>query len=444
MAQSPNVFILSADSLRVDYSEEIVSMLQTKLSGTNFTQAVATGSGTPHSIPSLTAGVYADHHDMVGIPAAGPPKTLAEVFTNAGYRCGLWSDNAFFGEAYNYDRGFHDGLFATENRVKQISSLLNGTPVYSFAKWVYFNIINRSGENPLYTSATTLHTRAVDWLTEFNETPTFCWIHYMDSHHPFEPPESYLPEDVPSTIAQLSRDCIKSNGEGYGSADLDVIESAYRGACEYLRDEISGFLDMLLESNYYNPNRDILVFTADHGEILHPESYSMMGHTPVSGWEELLRVPLFVAAPDWGAQTVEQQVSLIDFPGMVSELAGLKPSEQMATGGCDQPSKLARDAAFITHDPMWEMIYRGIRTPEKKLFAYRNPNKQNQIVYENIYTGEKQVQIGKTLGKKLDDDAVTLRNRIVSDHGSLVEDAEQTELSDDVEAHLSDLGYVDV
>jgi len=185
--EEPNVFILSADSLRFDYYEEIFTTFQERLDGVNFTQAIATGSGTPHSVPSLTAGVYADAHDDVGIGEQAPSKTIAEVFSDAGYQCSLWSDNMFFGEEYNYDRGFHDGNFATNNRVKKISSLLSGTPFYNFAKWVYFNVINQSGQSTLYAPAATLHNNALEWLDSSNSDSTFCWLHYMDPHHPFEP-----------------------------------------------------------------------------------------------------------------------------------------------------------------------------------------------------------------------------------------------------------------
>lgn len=442
MTEKPNVFILSADALQADYYKRIFSRFRDRLDGVNFDEAIATASATPHSIPTLTTGVYADFHDGVGLPEQSPQKTLAEIFSNEGYQCSLWSDNAFFGQEYNYDRGFDNGMFANENTTKKISNLLRGTPFYKIAKSVYFNVLNRRDNTTLYSPAKSLHNRALNWLEETGDGPTFCWIHYMDTHHPFEPPSEYISDKAPINIAKITREVIKNHGEGYSDAEISATELAYDGSCRYLHDEVNSFLDLLLESGHYEPDRDILIFTADHGEILDPEPYGMMGHTPVTAWEELISVPLYVAAPQWDSKTISEQVSLIDFPGLVCCLAGVDTPERMSAIDCETPDGLIRDQTFVVNDPMWGTTFRGIRTSNEKLFAYRTAGLEHRVVYEDLETGEIRTVSGTDITQL--PEASHLHEALLNELGPLVERSDEVDIDSEVQEHLDDLGYLDV
>lgn len=53
-----NIFVLSADSLRIDYFDRSFGQIASQIYGVRFTNAVATASHTKPSVPTLAAGVY--------------------------------------------------------------------------------------------------------------------------------------------------------------------------------------------------------------------------------------------------------------------------------------------------------------------------------------------------------------------------------------------------
>lgn len=264
----------------------------------------------------------------------------------------------------------------------------------------------------------------------------------MDTHHPYEPPSEYIEGDAPNNVGKLTREVVKNHGEGYSDAQIEVTKAAYDASCRYLHDEVNSFLDSLLESGHYEPGRDILIFTADHGEILDPEPYEMMGHSPVSAWEELISVPLHVVAPQWEPETVSGQVSLIDFPGMVCRLAGVDTPENFSSMDCETPEQLIRDHTFVVNDPMWGTTFRGIRTSNEKLFAYRTAGLEERVVHEDLHSGEIRSVPGTDITRLPEADE--LHKTLLNELGALVERSNETEIDDEVQEHLDDLGYLDV
>ena len=51
-----------------------------------------------------------------------------------------------------------------------------------------------------YTSAESLTDTACDYISDSSASQTFYWLHYMDTHHPYLPPERYREhiEDCPT------------------------------------------------------------------------------------------------------------------------------------------------------------------------------------------------------------------------------------------------------
>lgn len=459
MTDSPNVFILTADSLSQKGFKDYVGNISAAVDGTEFRTAIATASDTNSAIPGLAAGVYSDAVPGWGLPESGGPTTLAEILNEEGYQCGLWSDNYLFGEKYNYGRGFTGGDLGKPSWKKRLSTRLQQgplAPAMDVVESTYFTVFaplkrQLSGSETFYEPAEVLHERALKWLDE-TEGPTLCWIHYMDTHHPYEPPASYLEGDAgslsQSEAGQLSRRIIKSNGKDGDRDDLAAVKAAYDGTCRYLSDEVTAFISRLKRDGHFVPSRDVFVFTADHGECL-DEERDTLGHVPPVFWEDIINVPLVVARPDWEHDVIDQQVSLIDMPATVLDALDLPLPESMEGESWKTPSDAGRTTVeFVSEwspeDEEESMTtYRGVRTNDgKKLFgAHLQGNdvcvgtRIDTDTEIELYRGDPSLTGGPN---ELSDLAKLLSNR-----GGALESIRSGKTSDEVQAHLRDLGYVE-
>lgn len=463
MSDEPNVFVLSADSLNQQYFSEFVTDLADLADGVAFTDAIATASDTNSAMPGLAASVYSDTVPGWGLPNEDPPVTIAEQLEDNGYSCGLWTDNYLFGEEYNYAVGFNAGNLGTPTWKKQVVNVMRESPLkptLSVAEWMYFNVFSHlkgkiASEESFYRTAEDLHADALEWLRESDEGPTFCWIHYMDTHHPYEPPSDYLNSISfngnwsRSKLGEFTRDVIKSNGEGFSDSELEDVRKVYQVCCHYLFDEVYRFIQTLIEEGHFVPDKDILAFTADHGECLSPKKYKMMGHVPPAFWEEIVKVPLLVSRPDWDRQTVDGQVSTIDLMPTLLDAVGVAVPDSAEGFPRTEPTEAVVDrTSFVSEWQAagWDtrQTYRGVRTEEGwKLFgahldgndvgviAQRSPDEGEEMVYHGDGTPEGE------LSTRWDELSSLL------DRGAILGADEKVETDNSVEEHLRDLGYVE-
>ncbi|WP_227375277.1 sulfatase-like hydrolase/transferase [Haladaptatus halobius] len=461
----PNIVVLSVDSLQYGYFSEALSEIASTIGAVEFTNAMATANQTSSAMPGLAAGVFDDRLSTQGLPTSGEPAPLAEVLAENGYGCGLWSDNFLFGSEYNYDRGFAAGNQGEPTRKKRLATRIKKSPLqpaFGMFEWLYFNVAQRvedfvSGDSSFYLSADQLHKSALDWF-EKSQGPNFCWIHYMDTHHPYEPPREYLAdvslttEKTPSELGKLSRDVIKSNGEGYSSDDIRDVEATYRACCAYIRDAISEFIEDLISMNHFDPDHDVLVLTADHGERLNPTDYPSLGHFPTSFWEECIHVPLAICHPRWNAQTIHKQVSLIDVMPTILDAANLSTLSDTDGTAASTPEKLASEYAIsISQPPNTGRTYRSIRHESGwKLFGLELES-TNKIVLTQFDPAdaltEEVVQESDVAGDSVGGEHADLWNELWNElelrgQGLPVEDSQNVD-TQVPEEHLKNLGYIE-
>jgi arylsulfatase A-like enzyme len=140
-----------------------------------------------------------------------------------------------------------------------------------------------------YGRASDLMNRTLDRLGKQDESPLFMYIHFVDSHAPY--------------------DLAGTHGTEY---ERYVRELA-------LVDRELGRLLAFLKSRKLE-ERTILFVSADHGEAFgeHGTNYHA-----VTLYEEMVRVPLFVKVPGFGRAIVEEPVTLIDLGPTVLDAYGL-------------------------------------------------------------------------------------------------------------------------
>jgi arylsulfatase A-like enzyme len=153
-----------------------------------------------------------------------------------------------------------------------------------------------------------------------SKRPFFLWVHLMEPHSPYTPPEPYRsmfpaltpPEPIdPSVIPAWIRIG--------GSRDLNLYKARYDGEIRTADEAIGKFFEELRRRRLWD--RTAIILTADHGE-----SFMEHGVLEHNTWlyDELVRVPLVIRIPGLPPRRVRTQVQLVDLFPTLAGIAGAK------------------------------------------------------------------------------------------------------------------------
>jgi arylsulfatase A-like enzyme len=293
MTESPNVLVVSLDTVRADvaYSLPLPGVGRLRERGTSFLQAISSCPLTPISHATVFTGRQPPGHGIrhllreqlkPGVP------TLAETLRSAGYATGAVVSCPGLHNWYRMNRGFD---FYDD----EIPLLPDGRDPLTVGDVKLRGLALKRA--PLVAD------RTLDWLSRGYE-PFFCFAHFFDSHWPYEPPE-----DVGVPVANPY--------EG---------EVAY--ADHHLNRLLSGMADLGI-----NLDSTLVVCFSDHGEDLagwyRNDHAGDLGYPYEEGHGCLLfdatqHVPLIFSGPGVPiGLAVPEQVRLVDVMPTVLELIGL-------------------------------------------------------------------------------------------------------------------------
>ena len=172
--------------------------------------------------------------------------------------------------------------------------------------------------------------------------PYLAYLHLMEPHNPYRPPERYLEIFPPGEGRHLY-----ANGPpepGFTDDDLRHMTALYSGEIRFFDDGLRRLVAALAELS--DLGNTLIVVTADHGEEL--LDHGGLGHGKTVELE-LLRIPFVFGggvAERWAGRIVEEPVRNLDLAPTFAELAGLDiPAElegrsllPLLNGdGCDVP-----------------------------------------------------------------------------------------------------------
>lgn len=275
-----NWVLITVDTLRADRIHcygfpriETPTMDLFAANGIKFERCIAQ---TPLTLPSHTSIMTGTHPTFHGIRDNGgfvvPEEllTLAELFTQNGYRTSAFVAAYVLDSKWGLDQGF-DLYF-------------DNFDLSRFQK-ISLSSVQRPADEVM--------DEALSWLEENSKRKFFTWIHLYDPHTPYEPPSPF---------------------------DERYPNRPYIGEIAFTDSQLARLWAFLEEKDLLK--QTFLVFASDHGESLGEHQESTHGFFI---YQEAIHVPLIFVTPFEEIQGVVYPgiVSLVDILPTVCEMAGL-------------------------------------------------------------------------------------------------------------------------
>lgn len=335
-----SVLLISIDALRADhlgcygYERNTTPFIDAfARQGVLFTNAVTPRPKTGPALASLLTGNYPFRHGVRrnGTPLRGQ-RSLPGLLR---------------------EQGFDTAAFVSNHVLKpELSGFGSLFDVYDYE--FTRPELNRPGN--LQRNAAETNEKVFAWLEENRASQFFLWVHYMDPHGPYRPPEEYR-----ATFSHEERDLRPAALV----PPYQLLPEAYReGALTDMRDYIDQYDNEIYYTDLHVRNllekvaelgldgRTLVILTADHGESLGQHGYYFDHGREL--YEDSSRVPLIVRFPG-GAHAGGREgalVSLLDIFPTVLSLLGIAGGEGEAGDGVSLLGLLngetrVRDEVFI-------------------------------------------------------------------------------------------------
>jgi arylsulfatase len=425
-AKPPNVLIVLVDTLRRDHLSTYGYPLPTSpnldelaAESVTFTNAFSHSTWTKPSIATLFTSLYPPQHGLArvafenndGVQTHALNKrlpTLAKRFRKAGYATAAFSANLHVKRKTGFARGFEHFVFRRTKSAFDLNQLLRS------------------------------------WHDEIDERPFFAYLHYMDTHWPYN-------RKLAQTRSRFGNTRIKPNppvdwtlvgrwAEDFLSDEtLRALKARYDEEIAFVDEALGQLLRWLRETGAFADT--IIVFTSDHGEGFNEHGELQHGFRP---YEELAQIPLIIRLPAWlegEPRTVDDLVGLVDVAPTLLDLSGLRPLPA-AAGRSLAPlmrgEAMPQGALYLEGSDA-----QGLRTPTNKLLVTAGGDAHCLDLAEDP---QELAPISGPLPaecRSLVEDLEQLRRRLAAEFDPLERPAETVPLSEEELKALRTLGYLD-
>jgi arylsulfatase A-like enzyme len=226
-------------------------------------------------------------------------------------------------------------------------------------------------EPAFWASAAEVNARFVDWLEDQRQHRFLAYLHYMDVHGPYRPPDELrppAPDGIRKGVRNGNVDELRKRlgpDERLRPEELAHLRALYDAEITYWDRELGKLLAALDELGLL-AGTNVLV-TADHGEEF--QEHGMLGHNQL--FDEVIRIPLVLAGPAVSEPTrLNVQTQGIDVFPTVAGLLGMPaptglPGSDLRTVLPPRPAVSETRVLAGADGHNQEML--SIRTPEAKL-----------------------------------------------------------------------------
>ena len=396
---------LRRDRLRIFGQDQNLIPHINKLSNESFcfNNAISNSTNTPPSFYSL----FTSQLPTIKTPYAPLPigeKTIYKILKKHGIKtCGIHS-NPHIGIYCNYHYGFDDffdmfenpRLYSQKNKVIRFSFQFINQIVVRLKSLKYFRKLNEklydlskkikpkklvhSNESSLpYLDAKVITTQSIEWLSNNYDSNFFLWIHYMDAHTPYNPPEKNLKSIYVNEISEEIKleiinmiDNVGKKPELAKSIDIKkyspIIEALYNAELNYIDYYLGIFFHYLKKLKIYDET--IIILTSDHGDEIF--EHNSLSHY-ASLYDELLRVPLLIKYPDLlnEPKLINNLVELIDIAPTIIDLLDFPPEKDFK--GISLGPLMRNDKEFNHQDYVISLL---IHNNKSTFTAYKKEKSQ--------------------------------------------------------------------
>jgi len=366
-AQSPDVFLITIDTLRADHlgcygykNVETPTIDSVAADGVRFSAAFTHSPITNTSHTSILTGLLPSNHGVTdfGVPLAPNHVTWAELLKKQGYQTGAFIGAVILDAAQlapGLDRGF---------------DFYDNFPTKTDSKDRFGRVERR---------AQTVIADAESWLAQHprdaqSAAPRFMWVHLFDPHDPYEPPAPF--------------------SEKYA-------KNLYDGEIAYTDSQLARFIATLKKSGTYE--KSILIIVGDHGEGLGEHGEDTHG---LFLYDATLHVPLIVKLPANAhhGDVVEKLVRTTDILPTVLALTNTQAPPELNGASLmpliNKENDSDRELLGETDYPLrwgWAPI-KALREQDAKLIEAPKPEfydlKADPKELKNLYAAESRAQSG--------------------------------------------------
>ena len=310
---------------------------------------------------------------------------------------------------------------------------------------------------PPHPGDETVTDKVVSWLEDAPE-PYFLWVHYMDTHHPYEFKISKFKsistyEFDSSRYSRLlararhhiqSGDYIWELSEG----ERQYIIDAYDASLLHLDQQIKRLFEVV------DSTETTALITSDHGEELWDRGHFGHASRPskprsMTLYEEMVRVPLIMTGPDVPTNTIDDPVSLVDILPTVLSVAGSdipdnvrgSPLDEFYRGAVSPDHESVIAHATIPGDPgaylKENSSYMGMIREEEMKMIYSQTNS------DELYDLTTDPREQKDLIDQKTNVASELRKRLQATIQERSSETTETTTDKQVQHQLRELGYLE-
>ena len=309
----PNVIVVTIDTLRADHLgcygyDRPTSPNIDRVAGEGvvFADPSSPASWTKPATGTILTGLHPSRHGALyhGSQLQLPEgeRTLAEAFADSGYVTAGFVSNPNVKRVFLFDRGFdeyfdspvEDTVTLASIRASWFGRVLMRLARHQF-NWKYENDVKQMNRHILA------------WLEENRDNRFFLYLHYIDPHIPYTPPEPYRTEFTRDHGMALFNERKEKVG-------IDL----YDGEIRYMDEGFQDLVDELVRHGLWDDT--LLVITSDHGEEFF--EHGLLGHG-FSLYQPVVGVPLVFRGPGVPeGLVIDEPVQVLDMPATVLDLAG--------------------------------------------------------------------------------------------------------------------------